>query len=133
MILVLRAAWLIPIVAIAVRVIGIRPVARAVLTLPRAARLDERRAPQIGRAVHQAARIWPVPASCLTRATVIGRILSREGLDARITIGVSRAPFAAHAWVEHGPVMLAGGAPTRDYASLCTIDAGDAPTFVSVR
>lgn len=131
--LVLRAALLMPVVAAAVRVAGIRRVARAVLTAPRAPRLDERRAAEIGRAVHRAARLSPVPPTCLTRAMVIARLLSRDGLHARITVGVSRAPFAAHAWIEHGELMLAGASPDRDYASLFTVDAGEAPDLVPVR
>ena len=131
--LVLRASCLIPVVAIALRVAGIRRVARVMLTAPRGAHLDDRRAALIGRAVHRAARIWPVPPSCLTRAIVIARLLSREGLHARITVGVSRAPFAAHAWIEHGALRLAGASPARRYASLCAVDAGEAPVFVTVR
>ena len=54
-----------------------------------------------------------------------------EGLEARLTIGVSRAPFEAHAWLEHGTRVLAGDAPARDYAPLCRIDAATAPVFTS--
>lgn len=131
--LALRAACLIPAVAAAVRVAGIRRVVGSVLTTPRGGRLDDRRAAAIARAVHRAARLSPIAVSCLTRALVIARLLTREGLQARITVGVSRAPFAAHAWVEHGAQLLSGASPARDYASLCTVDAGDAPAFVPVR
>lgn len=129
----MRAAILIPVIAVVVRVAGIRHAAGAVLTMPRGVRgvrplrIDEARAARIARAVHRVARV--LPASCLTRAAVIGRLLTREGLEASITVGVARAPFAAHAWVEHGSLMLAGASPARDYAPLCRIDAGPSPVF----
>lgn len=127
--LTMRAAVLLPVVACALRVAGVRAIARASLTTSRGVRIDEGRAAAIARAVHRAARLSIVRPSCLTRAAVIGRLLSREGLDARLTIGVSRDPFAAHAWLEHGGLMLAGESPARTYAPLCCIDAGPAPVF----
>lgn len=129
MLLTARAFVSLQIVALAVRAAGLRRVARRQLTASGGVRVDEARAVVIARAVHRAARVCR--PSCLTRALTIGRLLSREGLEARLTIGVSPAPFAAHAWLEHGTRVLAGDAPGRGYAPLCRIDAGVAPVFTS--
>ncbi len=37
---------------------------------------------------------------CLQRSTVAARILRRNGVDARLVIGVRPSPFFSHAWVE---------------------------------
>lgn len=124
-----RALVLLPLIAVAVRAGGMRRVARRQLTHAGAVRVDEARAAAIARAVHRAARV--ARPSCLTRALTIGRLLTHEGLEARLTIGVSRAPFEAHAWLEHGTRVLAGDAPARGYAPLWRIEAGRAPVFTS--
>lgn len=129
MLLTLRAAVSLPLVACAVRAAGVRRVAARQLTAAGGVRVDEARAALVARAVHRAARVCRPSPSCLTRALTIGRLLSREGLEARLTIGVSREPFGAHAWLEHGALVLAGDAPSRAYAPLCRIDAGAAPVF----
>ena len=126
--LTLAAAVLLPWTAAALRVAGVRRVAPRGMAAPRGVRLDAPRAAAIAAAVHRAGRLWR--SSCLTRAVTMARLLSREGLDARLTIGVSSEPFAAHAWLEHGAIVLAGDAPARAYAPLCRIDAGAAPAFV---
>lgn len=126
--LTLAAAVLLPWTAAALRLAGVRRVAPRGMAAPGGVRLDAARAAAIATAVHRAARIWR--SSCLTRAVTIARLLSREGLDARLTIGVSSEPFAAHAWLEHGTLVLAGDAPGRAYAPLCRIDAGADPVFI---
>ncbi|MDQ3170650.1 MAG: lasso peptide biosynthesis B2 protein [Acidobacteriota bacterium] len=128
----LRAAVLLPAVALALRVAGFRRVAPRYLAAGGGVRVDEPRAAAIARAVHRAARVYRPSPSCLTRAIAIGSLLSREGLEARVTIGVAPDPFAAHAWLEHGSLMLAGAAPARTYAPLCRIEAGAAPAFTAV-
>lgn len=125
-----RALVLLPFIALAVRACGMRRVALRQLTARRGVRVDEARAAIVARAVHRAARVCRPSPSCLTRALTIARLLAREGLEVRLTIGVSRAPFEAHAWLEHGTRVLAGDAPSRDYAPLCRIDAGASPVFV---
>ena len=124
-----RAFVLLPVVALAVRARGLRRVARRQLAAQGGMRVDEARAATLARAVHRAARVCRPSPSCLTRALTIARLLSREGLEARLTIGVSRAPFEAHAWLAHGTRVLAGDAPSREYAPLCRIDAAPAPVF----
>lgn len=128
----LRAAMLLPAVALALRVAGFRRVAPRYLAARRGVRVDEPRAAAIARTVHRAARVCRPSPSCLTRAIAIGYLLSREGLEARVTIGVAPDPFAAHAWLEHGALMLAGAAPARTYSPLCRIEAGAAPAFSAV-
>jgi len=34
------------------------------------------------------------------------RFLAKSGLHARLVIGVACDPFSAHAWVQHGPLVL---------------------------
>jgi hypothetical protein len=130
--LTLRAAFLLPAVALALRLDGFRRVAPATLTAAGAVRVDEPRAAAIATAVHRAARVLRPAPSCLTRAIAIGRLLSREGLEARLTIGVAPDPFAAHAWLEHGSRVLAGAEPARAYAPLCRIEACAAPAFTAI-
>lgn len=127
--LTVRALVLLPCIALALRARGLRRVARRQLLAGGGVRIDHARAAVIARAVHRAARVCRPSPSCLTRALTIARLLSREGLEARLTLGVSRAPFDAHAWLAHGTRVLAGDAPPRDYAPLCRIDAGPAPVF----
>jgi hypothetical protein len=46
--------------------------------------------------------------TCLTRSLTLGRLLRRQGLAANLRLGVAmpNGRFAAHAWVEHGGVVL---------------------------
>ena len=125
MLLTLRAAVTLPLIAAAVRARGFRDVAPRRLRAAGDVRLDAAEARAIARAVHRAGRI--MRPSCLTRALTIGHLLSRAGLEARVTLGVASDPFAAHAWVEHGGLMLAGEGAGRDYLPICTIEAGRAP------
>lgn len=127
-----RALVSLPLVALAVRAAGMRRVVRRQLSAPGSLRIDERRAAAIAAAVHRASRVCRPSPSCLTRALTIARLLAREGLEARLTIGVSHAPFEAHAWLDHGTRTLAGDAPARDYAPLCRADAGASPDIRAV-
>lgn len=126
-----RAAAALLLVAVAVRAGGVRRVAPRQLTSRGTLRRDDARAAEIARAVHRASRMWRPSPSCLTRALAIGRLLSREGLEARMTIGVATDPFGAHAWLSHGPIVLAGEAALREYVPLCRIEAGPRPAFTS--
>ena len=129
--LTVRAALLLPALALVLRAGGFRRVAPRYLAARHGVRVDETRAAAIARAVHRAARFCRPSPSCLTRAITIGYLLSREGLEARLTIGVAPEPFAAHAWLEHASLILAGAAPARHYAPLCRIEAGAAPAFTA--
>ncbi|MDQ3068777.1 MAG: lasso peptide biosynthesis B2 protein [Acidobacteriota bacterium] len=128
----MRAAVLLARVSISLRLVGFRRLAPAWLSSSGRVRTDEARAQEIATGVHRAARLFRPSPSCLARAIVISRLLSREGLEARLTIGVAPDPFAAHAWLEHGSLMLAGAGPDRAYAPLCRIEAGIRPAFVPV-
>ena len=130
--LTVRAGLLLPALALALRAGGFRRVAPRYLAARHGVRVDEARAAAIAHAVHGAARLCRPSPSCLTRAITIGYLLSREGLEARLTIGVAPEPFAAHAWLEHASLMLAGAAPARTYAPLCRIEAGAAPAFTAI-
>ena len=51
-------------------------------------------------------RLRDQTVSCLTRSLAIHRALSRRSLPATLVIGVKLGPFAAHAWLQHGNVVL---------------------------
>jgi hypothetical protein len=101
------------------------------------ARQDEARARTIARAVHRAARLMRPAPSCLSRALAAGRLLSSEGLEARLTLGVASdadgaGAFGAHAWLAHGPLVLSGEPTARVYTPLCAIEASADPAFVQI-
>jgi hypothetical protein len=112
----LRAWPLLPGVWLALRTLGL-PRTQALL-LGRSP--GERRAPALqladlqamGEAVNIAARHPPLPAPCLTSSLVLLWLLRRQGVAARLRIGVRfHAPAApgrldAHAWVEWQGVPL---------------------------
>ena len=128
--LTLRAlAWLL-ITALALRAASYDRLARRWLLASGPTRRSDPRARVIARATHLAARLLRPRPSCLTRALAAARLLAREGLDARVTIGVAPgSTFAAHAWLAHGDLVLAGADPDRDYTPLCAIDAAPVPAF----
>jgi hypothetical protein len=128
--LTLRAlAWLV-ITALALRTSSYDRLARRWMLAKSPTRRDEARARTIAQAIHRAARLLRPRPSCLTRALAGARMLARDGLDARVTIGVTPgAAFAAHAWLAHGDIVLAGADPDRAYTPLCAIDAAQAPAF----
>lgn len=123
--------------AAALRVMGCQRAAERWLRADAPTRRGDARAREIALAVHRAARLMRPRPSCLSRALAGGRLLARDGLDARVTIGVAgpsaAAPFAAHAWLAHGPLVLAGTGTAREYAPLCAIDAASRPVFTRVR
>ncbi len=43
---------------------------------------------------------------CLSRSLALFRTLRQAGVDASVCIGVRKCPFAAHAWVEAGGLLL---------------------------
>lgn len=135
--LTLRAMFWLVASAAAIRVIGYRRAAKRLLHTPGATRIDPARARLLARAVHRAARILRPRPACLCRALAGARLLAAESLDARVTIGVQpaagrRSDFAAHAWLTHGSLMLAGEHTDRDYVPLCVIDASPRPGIVTV-
>jgi len=136
-VLTLRALFWLAASAAAVRARGGQRIARRWLRTAGPARIDAARARTIAHATHRASRLLrPVP-SCLTRALAGGRLLSSEGLEARITLGVAgeaagAGGFAAHAWLAHGSTVLSGQATARTYTPLCAIETSADPAFVLV-
>ncbi len=134
MMLTFRALRVLVTTALALRVVSCRDLAGRQLQAPAGARLDPARAAEIARALNRAA--WIARPTCLTRALAGAHLLAREGLAARVTIGVapggaSPRAFAAHAWLAHGSLALSGQHPVRPYAPLCSIDAAPHPVFVT--
>lgn len=121
--------------AVLVRTRGGQHTARRGLRTPAPARHDAARARTIALATHRAARLLRPSPSCLSRALAAGRLLSSEGLEARVTLGVAGAAdgagaFAAHAWLAHGPLVLSGEPTARRYTPLCAIETSADPAFV---
>lgn len=48
----------------------------------------------------------PIETRCLIDSVSMVRFLAKSGLHARLVIGVACDPFSAHAWVQHGPLVL---------------------------
>ena len=113
--LLLEALVLLPVTAVALRVVGFRRWQTFLL----------RRAPQTGHrqnnaeqtldlarlavtSVTRASRFSPWRASCLQQSLTLGWLLRRRGIDSQLRIGVRKEDgrFEAHAWVEHQGVVL---------------------------
>jgi hypothetical protein len=96
-----RAALLVPTVALALRTLGYRRVRWALGRLPA-------RPPGVlsvdgaVRAVQVAAARSPVRSTCLSRSLTLWSLLRSRGFDPSIHLGVARpgGTFEAHAWVE---------------------------------
>ncbi|MEY2168367.1 MULTISPECIES: lasso peptide biosynthesis B2 protein [unclassified Rhodanobacter] len=48
----------------------------------------------------------PIEMSCLIDSLSMVRFLAKRGLHAHLVMGVACDPFSAHAWVQHGPLVL---------------------------
>jgi len=48
----------------------------------------------------------PVEMCCLIDSLSMVRFLAQRGLHAHLVMGVACDPFSAHAWVQHGPLVL---------------------------
>jgi len=48
----------------------------------------------------------PIETCCLIDSLSIVRFLAKRGLHAHLVMGVACDPFSAHAWVQHGPLVL---------------------------
>ena len=57
-------------------------------------------------AVEVAAVLYFKQVHCLQRSAVTIQLLRRDGWDAHLVIGVQMIPFASHAWVELGGVVI---------------------------
>ena len=48
----------------------------------------------------------PIETCCLIDSLSMVRFLAKRGLHAHLVMGVACDPFSAHAWVQHGPLVL---------------------------
>ena len=48
----------------------------------------------------------PIETCCLIDSLAMVRFLAKRGLHAHLVMGVACDPFSAHAWVQHGPLVL---------------------------
>lgn len=48
----------------------------------------------------------PIETCCLIDSLSMIRFLAKRGLHAHLVMGVACDPFSAHAWVQHGPLVL---------------------------
>lgn len=110
----LRAAVLLPWVAVRLRLTGFQATKDALLRRAREQHLPDRsneakeQAATAARMVRAAARHGFGRPSCLEESLVLLHVLSRQGIAAQLRIGVKRnqPKFEAHAWVECGGVAL---------------------------
>ena len=109
--LLARTLVLLPLTAASLRILGFGRTQALLVPAAGAApgRQDLPAAQSIARIVHGAAPWSPLHANCLPRAVVLCRLLSQQGMQAELRLGVARpdGEFSAHAWVEHAGVALA--------------------------
>jgi hypothetical protein len=104
--LVLQLVALLPAVAAAIRIFGLRRVCRFLSRHPvigeGAGASDAQGAREAARLVNAIACRIPGRPNCLTRSVTLWWILRRRGTDSALRIGVRTADgrFEAHAWVE---------------------------------
>jgi len=48
----------------------------------------------------------PIETRCLIDSLSMIRFLAKRGLHAHLVMGIACDPFSAHAWVQHGPLVL---------------------------
>lgn len=107
-ILFFRAVFFLPIIAWAIRVLGVRKTQawlerhgnrseRAREVKPRGLEIST-----LARAVNAASSYGPARGNCLSRSLLLWYLLRRSGYDSRLSFGGRRIgeSFEAHAWVE---------------------------------
>ncbi|HET8655589.1 MAG TPA: lasso peptide biosynthesis B2 protein [Longimicrobiaceae bacterium] len=112
--LLLRAAWLLPVRTLDLRLRGLRGapdghrVRRGTRPAASGAPVGLARAKRLERAVALAARYGVCRGTCLSRSLVLLDLMEREGLagDLRIGVRVPGSVLEAHAWVQLGSVVL---------------------------
>ena len=83
--------------------------------------------PRVGWAVETAARLSPLPLTCLPQALAAWWMLQSRGYPARLIYGVSNdgeAGFLAHAWVEVDGIPVVGGRAAQGYTVLTSFPKG---------
>ena len=110
--LLICALWLLPVVAIALQVKGLRFTQDLLILAFRSRRSNsEPSASQIWttvRMVKTAANYYQPWANCLKKSLVLWILLRDRGIISEIRIGVQResTTFSAHAWVEYQGIVL---------------------------
>ena len=116
--LLLRAALLLPMAALALRLLPLKVLLRLAdgPTGPGPAIPAER----IAALVEAAALREPFRVTCLHKALALYTLLRRSRFEAEFVMGTARAPggLEAHAWVEHRGAALDGGVPTDTFTPL---------------
>lgn len=75
----------------------------------------------VRRRVARGYRFMPLPIECLDQAMVTWYLLSAEGRDATLKIGMKLTPFLGHAWVESEGEVLGGIPGIEDMAIVSEI------------
>jgi hypothetical protein len=105
----LQAMGLLPLVAISLRILGLRLTQSVLAWLPRrqVAKGSDRVWMTV-RMVKVAVRYQRPWANCLKRSLVLWALLRCQGIDSQLRIGVRQTAgeFAAHAWVDYDGVVL---------------------------
>jgi len=122
--LVIKAMFLLPIVATSLKTVGLRRTQSWITTnslgpmVPptEQTRANVRRATQM---VAAACRLYPLRSSCLPRTIVLWSLLQHRGIEADVRIGVRRdteGAAKAHAWLEwNGEVLNDAADVARQY------------------
>lgn len=100
--LLLTAAFLLPMLAAAVRVVGLARVLGWLAGEPAETRQSNAEPPRLAALVNAAANHLPIACSCLTRSLLLDWMLRRRGFASELRIGVRLVDdsLRAHAWVE---------------------------------
>jgi len=110
----LRAALVLPLITITLRVRGFRATQRFLQTRLRPAipalieAAAEEQTQRVCRAILAAVRLAPIPYSCLERSLALWWLLARRGIASQLRIGARKGggQFEAHAWVERNGVAI---------------------------
>lgn len=121
-----------PLVTAGIRLFGYKRM-RALLAgsevrLPRPSDSIRADAERVARMVRLAARHGAVRGTCLSRALLLWRMLSRRGIPSEIRFGVRTdgAAMEAHAWVEQQGYSLDDGFEDHEFADLDPARSEDA-------
>ena len=119
--LLLRAAMLLPLTAVAVRVLPL-PFLQRLTSPSTASRMsDHERADRTAHMVAAAAEYGLYRASCLPQSLVLQYFLSRAGIRSELRFGVNKSDGAvrAHCWIEvNGAPLIDSSDVHRHYAAL---------------
>jgi len=133
--LFVRAALLLPFLAVSLRIRGFQASKRWLQKFPGhlkdspAASDCEAIAALTARMILAADRFSPIHSTCLERSMALWWLLGRQGVASQLRIGVRKdgQKFAAHAWVERAGVAIGESeAPHLHYAAFAEEMSGDA-------